>query len=96
MSPAFPQRHPTVLGGLGATPFPHSSDKSLREFWQQSSEDELGSAPNSWKYLQGRICFDKGSLASSFPSPQHVHAFSDPVKLLLQKDNSKDVLLVLP
>lgn len=96
VSPAFPWRHPTVLGALGATPFPRSSDKSLQEFWQQSSEDELGSAPNSWKYLQGKICFDKGSLASSFPSPQRVHGFSDPLKLLLQKDSTKDMLLVLP
>lgn len=96
MSPAFLWRHPTVLGGLGAAPFPRSSDKSLREFWQRSTEDALGSAPNSWKYLQGRICFNKGSLASSFPSPQRVCRFSDPVKLLIQKDSTKDMLLVLP
>lgn len=96
VSPAFPWRHPTVLGVLGAAPFPRSSDKSLREFWQRSTEDELGSAPNSWKYLQGRICFDKRSLASSFPSPQRVHRFSVPVKLLIQKDSTKSVLLVLP
>jgi len=83
VSPAFPQRHPTALGGLGAALFPRSSDKSLREFWQRSSEDELGSAPNSWKYLRGRICFNEGSLASSFPSPQHVRGFSDPARLLL-------------
>lgn len=61
-----------------------------------SSEDKLGSHPNSWKHLQGRICFDKRSLASSFPSPKRAHRFSDPVKLLLQKGSAEDVPLVLP
>lgn len=61
-----------------------------------SSEDELGSHPNSWKHLPGRICFDTRSLASSFPSPKRAHWFSEPVKLLLQKDSAEDVPLVLP
>lgn len=54
-SPASPRRHPTVREALEAAPIPRGSDKSLWEFWQRSSEDELGSAPNGWKHLGGRI-----------------------------------------